>query len=969
VELSEFQVMPASARRPRPSGLRTLVALAGLGCPSPAALDTLAADPTPPVSVSAPTLAARSRPKSADLPTGPRSRPPRVPVHSRDEAMAAAAAGQPEAAIAFLGLHLAQTPDDYPAAMELVHSLQMTGQLTSAVNILHGLQARLHDPLEETAVLRALARIAWIRGDAPNADSFLTRAMALQPNELANHGARVALLHATGRADSPEAKHLIDGLYDAYASGTVTTENDMLAVAQATLATGTHGGFKDANIVLSEAEVLAPASEGRPIGDTLLLVHAELFRKKYATDEAQATLDLILARDAFQPDALCLLARTRLDRTQLADASNAALEVLLTNPTHPNAHALLAYIAMIEGRRDEATATIRQRVLPVNPHHRGGLVVLAAIALFEDNSNAYAAARDAALALNPKDADFYVRLSDALGFLHLYSEADTVLKEGLGRVDNGDPFLQSAFGLNALRLGDEQAGRTAIDQAWMADRSNERTLNTRRLYSERIDPHYSVETFEDLTLRLPTKDRKWVQPILLRAILEARTGLDRAYGIHPSPIRVEIFDHQKDFSIRTVGVPNFGALGVCFGNVITILGPYGGKINFNQVIWHELAHAYAIELSGGRVPRWFTEGLSEWESEVADPSWARESADLLRRARLDQKIRALHDLELAFLRAQSPKMMETAYATAAYAMRYLGQRYGREKIIQMLKGYRQGKTTEQLFVEVYGRNMQTMEAEFETWFAHELGQRLTGWWPSSSSHGHQTDRPTGSHNKRERLWGRANDAMAHNDLQSASRALEELIATGGDGYPARMLLARVLMAGPGRSAAVKHLRAATVFNQETTEALVLLAELHAAEGDIGQEMAVLETALKIDAMNLEPAARLLMLAMVIGDDNRQTKALWRLQALAPLHPITLAGRAAKLASSPDRDEQDRGQALLAKSARTLTTHPGPAATSVVAAMAAEALGDRQRMKTFARRALESDTLPKTVEERMRALAR
>src|SRR5690606_18343317 len=73
-----------------------------------------------------------------------------------------------------------------------------------------------------------------------------------------------------------------------------------------------------------------------------------------------------------------------------------------------------------------------------------------------------------------------------------------------------------------------------------------------------------------------------------------------------------------------VGLPNLGALGVCFGQVITAMSPSVGDINWGMVLWHELAHVFAIQMSNSRVPRWYTEGLSEYETLIARPEWRRE---------------------------------------------------------------------------------------------------------------------------------------------------------------------------------------------------------------------------------------------------------------------------------------------------------------------------------------------------------
>jgi len=42
---------------------------------------------------------------------------------------------------------------------------------------------------------------------------------------------------------------------------------------------------------------------------------------------------------------------------------------------------------------------------------------------------------------------------------------------------------------------------------------------------------------------------------------------------------------------------------VCFGQVITAMSPSNGDINWGMVLWHELGHVFAIQLSNSRVPR------------------------------------------------------------------------------------------------------------------------------------------------------------------------------------------------------------------------------------------------------------------------------------------------------------------------------------------------------------------------------
>ena len=60
-------------------------------------------------------------------------------------------------------------------------------------------------------------------------------------------------------------------------------------------------------------------------------------------------------------------------------------------------------------------------------------------------------------------------------------------------------------------------------------------------------------------------------------------------------------------------------------------GSFQRRFNFARVLWHELAHSYALALSDARVPRWFTEGLASGRR--ARSAWDASAAARFRRGR------------------------------------------------------------------------------------------------------------------------------------------------------------------------------------------------------------------------------------------------------------------------------------------------------------------------------------------------
>ena len=69
-----------------------------------------------------------------------------------------------------------------------------------------------------------------------------------------------------------------------------------------------------------------------------------------------------------------------------------------------------------------------------------------------------------------------------------------------------------------------------------------------------------------------------------------------------------------------------GALGACFGRVVTMDSPRArppGEFQWEATLWHELAHVITLQMSNQRVPRWLTEGISVYEEKLARPEWGR----------------------------------------------------------------------------------------------------------------------------------------------------------------------------------------------------------------------------------------------------------------------------------------------------------------------------------------------------------
>ena len=112
----------------------------------------------------------------------------------------------------------------------------------------------------------------------------------------------------------------------------------------------------------------------------------------------------------------------------------------------------------------------------------------------------------------------------------------------------------------------------------------------------------------------------------LDLLQRAKDRLSEKYGFPlEQRITVEIFPEQKDFAVRTFGIPeNPGFLGVCFGPVVTANSPASQTAHpacWEAVLWHEFCHVITLGMTRNRMPRWLSEGISVYEEMQVNPAW------------------------------------------------------------------------------------------------------------------------------------------------------------------------------------------------------------------------------------------------------------------------------------------------------------------------------------------------------------
>ena len=191
----------------------------------------------------------------------------------------------------------------------------------------------------------------------------------------------------------------------------------------------------------------------------------------------------------------------------------------------------------------------------------------------------------------------------------------------------------------------------------------------------------------------------------------------------PQRIRVEIFPTRADFSVRTIGIPGMGALGVSFGPVIAMdapaayvrIGMTGDQAYFNwgSTLWHEIAHSFHLGMSNHRVPRWFTEGLAVYEEGRARPGWGDGPTPEFLMAYREHKLWPISQLENGFVRPRYPQQILFSYYQSSLVCELIARDYGEAAFRRLLASYRSGASNAEAFERALGISLDRFDELFD----------------------------------------------------------------------------------------------------------------------------------------------------------------------------------------------------------------------------------------------------------------
>lgn len=816
-----------------------------------------------------------------------------------------------------------EVPRTASARRGLAETLRLTGRYQEALRVLDR-RAAEGDP--DPDLLLDRARIHLEIGESEPARDLLRRVSGLAPGRTGTSTGTPRLEAETllgllelrlGHREAGFSR--LDGVIAAYNQSPAAAlgARGLTAAGRAAARLGFQdsGLFRDALRVFDEAAALDPAD---PLPH---LLAGELLLDKFNSAEASKSFEAVLRENPRHPRALYGRARIR-ERQRGAPAAPAGEEqdalaaALAANPNYPPARALEIERLLDRERLEEARrlALRAAEELPAAPEV---LAALGAVRFLAGEDGELAALEDGFRTRRPGDPSLEIGLASVAERQRRYREATRRARAAL-RIDPVSAAASRLLGLNLLRLGAMEEGRQVLEAAFARDPFDALVKNTLDLLDE-LDG-FEVVSSPPFEFVLPPAEAALLAPQVEVLAREALDSFRERYGFEPAgTVRIEFYDRSADFSVRTVGIPGIGAHGVCFGNVIALESPSAreiGAYHWASTLWHELGHTVSMGMTGNRIPRWFTEGLSLLEERRRFGDGVGLGFLLALR---DDRLLDIPHLNDGFIRPSFPGQLAVSYFHASLVVEAIEAEYGFGAIVAMLDGFRAGRTTSGAIRDALEVTPEMLDAAVDSRLEERFGataRGLSGMGPAplagvgppgAAPHPPKRSREGGPEAALERaeaspadfllqlragvaLFEAGRDDEAEERFERAAQLAPEYGGLDGpQGYLSR-IFARTGRPERARAALSRHLRRAPA----AYDSWLRLAEMRAAAGDPEGAAAALVSAIEAYPMLPEPHERLADSAAAAGRSALEVRARRAVLATDPpdraeaLHALALA---------------------------------------------------------------------------------
>lgn len=438
-----------------------------------------------------------------------------------------------------------------------------------------------------------------------------------------------------------------------------------------------------------------------------------LFFERFNSDEAHGLFEEAIKLDPKNAQAYLGMSKVEAEG-YTKHAVEAAQQAADLDPKLYEAHEQLAYMALEDN--DEANAAKEaDKALAISGEALDAMAIHLSLDLLHDKKDS--PWTDRILKINPAYGEAYSTAGHFYVINRRYDEGIQAYRRALEL----NPRLWEAraqLGVNLLRLGNEQEARQQLEECYNANYKSYETVNTLRL----LDKYSDFVTYKTpaFILRLDKKEADLLRPYFESEIERNIAAYNEKYQMKlKGPLQVEVYPDHPDFEVRTAGMPGIGGiLGVTFDQVIAMDSPSGrppGSFHWASTLRHEMSHAYILQATNSRVPRWFTEGLAVYEETADYPDWGDRLDPEAIHAMQHKLLLPVAEIDRGFIRPSYPSQVIVSYFQAGKICNYIAEKWGYSKLIEMVHSFAQLESTPEVFEKDLHVSTTDFDREFLIW--------------------------------------------------------------------------------------------------------------------------------------------------------------------------------------------------------------------------------------------------------------
>ena len=773
-------------------------------------------------------------------------------------------------------------------------------------------------------LLHRLGKLSLLSGDLKAAGQQFQKALQLQPAFLPAQLDNAIVQWQLG--ERAEARKTLYSFLDFYRKSTYLSADEIALVARACVYLER---FQDANRLYSDAV------KKQPENWQLYIPWGDLFLEKYNEGDALSVYNDALKKNPNCQPALLGVARAAAS-SEPGTAIETAKRALELNPASPAAQTTLTEFLLVTGKEKEAAKHL-DNVLEEYPHYVPALALKASLAdRAQDDESLQKIIADVA-SYNPKEPGIFVRLAEDNARRYLFRESIEYYRRALA-LDSEHRAAEAGLGISLSRLAKEKEAKQHLEKAFRHDPFNILTGNLLNLFDDFVE--YDTVRTEHFLIKMHRDDKPVIGHVAAALCEQAYANMIPRYGADlPTPVTVEIFPEHDDFAVRCFGLPGAQVfLGICFGPLIAMDSPRArdkGAFNWQETLWHEIAHVVHLHMTENRIPRWLAEGMAVYEATHARSEWNMNMDLAMIRALKADDLLPIKELDKGF--TSRPEMISLVYYQAAQIIEFIAERYDFTKALALLPHFKNGTSTEDAIQSVFNQSADEFDQEFRS-FLHARfqpdsikleikesfspGSILSSLKELTNSEQKRKGPDAGDLKKAaeneprnflaalnygRQLYSQKNYSEAEKYLKRAKELLPEYV-DGGSPYS---LLARIYWEQDRKPEAAAELEYLTSRNGKAFEEALLLFEWQNELGTTTKAAQALERAIAIYPYDLKLQQQLGELHIQL---NQPAKALQAFQSLVGLNPSDIAGAHYLLAQAylaSGKRELARKQALLA----------------------------------------------------------